>query len=35
MIEPKVIFVDLDGTILKNYHEIEEENLELLFDFIK
>lgn len=30
MIEPKVIFVDLDGTILKNYHEIEEENLALL-----
>lgn len=30
MIEPKVIFVDLDGTILKNYNEIEEENLELL-----
>ena len=30
MIEPKVVFVDLDGTILKNYHEIHEENLSVL-----
>jgi len=30
MIEPKVVFVDLDGTILKNYHEIHEENLKVL-----
>ena len=30
MIEPKVIFVDLDGTILKDYHEIHEENLSAL-----
>lgn len=32
MIEPKVVFVDLDGTILKNYHEIHEENLKVLKD---
>lgn len=30
MINPKVIFVDLDGTILKDYHEIQEENLNFL-----
>lgn len=30
MIEPKIVFVDLDGTILKNYHEIHEENLQIL-----
>lgn len=30
MIEPKVIFVDLDGTILKDYHCIQEDNLVLL-----
>lgn len=35
MIEPKVIFVDLDGTILKDYHEIHEENLKVLKDINK
>ena len=35
MIEPKVIFVDLDGTILKDYHEIHEENLQLLKEINK
>ncbi len=35
MIEPKVIFVDLDGTILKNYHEIEENNLRVLKEINK
>lgn len=27
MIEPKIVFVDLDGTVLKNYNEIQEDNL--------
>ena len=35
MISPKVIFVDLDGTILKDYHEIHEENLKILKDINK
>ena len=30
MIDPKVIFVDLDGTILKDYNTIEENNLKVL-----
>ena len=30
MIKPKVVFVDLDGTILKDYHTIQEENLKIL-----
>ena len=30
MIDAKVVFVDLDGTILKDYYEIHEENLALL-----
>ena len=35
MISPKVIFVDLDGTILKDYHEIQEDNLSFLRDLNK
>ena len=35
MIEPKIIFVDLDGTILKDYHNIEENNLKVLKDINK
>ena len=35
MINPKVIFVDLDGTVLKDYHEIHEENLKILKDINK
>lgn len=35
MIDPKVIFVDLDGTILKDYHSIHEENLRILKDINK
>lgn len=35
MIEPKVIFVDLDGTILKDYHEIQEDNLRVLKEINK
>ena len=30
MLEPKVIFVDLDGTILEDYHSIEKNNLRVL-----
>lgn len=30
MINPKVVFVDLDGTILKDYHCIQEDNLRIL-----
>lgn len=30
MIEPKIVFVDLDGTILQDYHHIHEENLRAL-----
>jgi len=30
MIEPKVVFVDLDGTILEDYHTIQKDNLEVL-----
>lgn len=35
MIEPKVIFVDLDGTIMKDYHNIHEENLKVLKEINK
>jgi len=35
MIEPKVIFVDLDGTVLKNYHSIQEDNLKVLKEINK
>lgn len=35
MIEPKVIFVDLDGTILKDYHSIQEDNLRVLKEINK
>ena len=35
MIEPKVIFVDLDGTILKDYHTIQEDNLRVLKEINK
>lgn len=35
MIKPKVIFVDLDGTILKDYHTIQEENLKTLKEINK
>ena len=35
MIDPKVIFVDLDGTILKDYHEIHEDNLNILKELNK
>lgn len=35
MIEPKVIFVDLDGTILKDYNTIEENNLKVLKEINK
>ena len=35
MIRPKIIFVDLDGTILKDYHEIHEENLNVLKEINK
>ena len=35
MIEPKIVFVDLDGTILKDYHSIEDNNLKVLKEINK
>ena len=35
MIEPKVVFVDLDGTVLKDYHNIHEDNLKVLREINK